>query len=285
MTKKRRKRKGGRRRNASPLARLQRWLRRFWRRLCRRCYWLLVALCVALVAFVLTPLLYNYVVNLINEEQMEVSSFFAKYDGIDVSRYQGDIDWHQVSLSPHVKFVYIKATEGASHVDKCYEKNIREARAAGLRVGSYHFFTSQKTPREQFENFQRYVKHGEQDLLPMVDVEHAGNRSAKREQLQQNLAEFMEMVKTEYGQYPLIYSQYKFYNDMLAPEFNHYLIFIARYSDKEPRLNGGGLYNIWQYTEHGTISGIKGHVDLNRFANGTNINHILLRNNEKVKNK
>lgn len=283
VTKKRRKRRS-RRRKMTPIARWQRWWRRFKRRLRRRRYSLLVALCVALATLLAAPVAYDYVANLITRERMEASPFFAQYDGIDVSKYQGDIDWYKLSLNPHVKFVYIKATEGAIHVDKRYQENIRKARVAGLRVGSYHFFISQKTPREQFENFRRYVKRSEQDLLPMVDVEHAGNRRAKREQLQQNLAEFMEMVKAEYGQYPIIYSQYKFYNDMLAPEFNHYLIFIARYSDKEPRLNGGGLYNIWQYTEHGTISGIKGHVDLNRFANGTNINHILLRNNEKVKN-
>ena len=277
VTKKKRRKRRSRRRKMTPIARWQLWWRRLKRRLRRRRYSLLVALCVALATLLAAPVAYDYVANLIAEERMGASPFFAQYDGIDVSKYQGDIDWYQLSLNPHVKFVYIKATEGAVHVDKRYQENIRKARGAGLRVGSYHFFTSQKTPREQFENFRRYVKRSEQDLLPMVDVEQAGNRMAKREQLQQNLAEFMEMVKAEYGQYPLLYSQYKFYNDMLAPEFNRYLIFIARYSHSQPTLRGGGKYNIWQFTERGHINGIKEDVDLNRFANGTTINDILLK--------
>lgn len=64
---------------------------------------------------------------------------------------------------------------------------------------------------------------------------------------------------------------------MLAPEFNKYLIFIARYSDSQPILKGEGKYNIWQFTERGHIDGIKEKVDLNRFANGTTINDIMLK--------
>ena len=276
-TKKRRKRRKRRRCNTSSVARWQRWWRRLKRWLRRRRYWLLVVLCVALTALVSTPLLYDYVVNLFAEERMEYSSSYADYDGIDVSKYQGDIDWYQVSINPHVKFVYIKATEGASHVDKRYQENLRKARAVGLRVGSYHFFTSQRSPEDQIRNFLKYVKHEEQDLLPMVDVEHTGNRLAERRQLQNNLAKFMELVKAEYGKYPLLYSQYKFYNDMLAPEFNRHFIFIARYSNYQPTLRGGGKYNIWQFTENGHVNGIKGNVDLNRFANGTSIKDILLK--------
>ena len=63
---------------------------------------------------------------------------------------------------------------------------------------------------------------------------------------------------------------------MLAPEFNKYYIFIARYGNKEPHLKGGGRYNVWQYTERGKIKGIKGYVDLDRFANGTTLRDISL---------
>lgn len=244
------------------------------RHLKHRKYLLLFLL--AILAVSLMPIICEMWEDIVSNQDKS-QQLSCDYDGIDVSKYQGEIDWCTVALDSKIQFVYLKATEGASHVDRCYKENIRKARSAGLLVGSYHFFTSQRSPEDQFLNFRKYVKHEEQDLLPMVDVEHTGNRLAKRQQLQNNLAKFMELVKAEYGQYPLLYSQYKFYNDMLAPEFNHFFIFIARYSDSKPTLRGGGRYNIWQFTEKGHIDGIKENVDLNRFANGTTINDILLK--------
>ena len=176
-----------------------------------------------------------------------------------------------------IQFVYIKATEGATHYDKKYETNLQKARKAGLKVGSYHFFTYRKSAKEQFENFKKHVRKYEQDLIPMVDVEKTGNNGATREKLQKTLNEFMQLVKKEYGKYPLLYSQYHFYNRLLAPEFNRYYIYIARYSTQEPILQGGGKYNIWQYTEQGKIEGIDEYVDLARFGNGTTLTDILLR--------
>ncbi len=198
------------------------------------------------------------------------------YDGIDVSKHQGKIDWQAVSEDGNIQFVYIKATEGSTLSDKRYATNIREARKAGLKVGSYHFFTTRRSAKEQFSNFRRHVRKSEQDLIPMVDVEESGCKRASKKQLQQSLQEFMDLVKSEYGYYPLLYSQYRFYNDRLAPEFNKYYIFIARYGNATPHLKGGGLYNIWQYTERGHISGIRGEVDLDRFGNGTSLSDIMM---------
>lgn len=198
------------------------------------------------------------------------------YNGIDVSKYQGNIDWNKVSEDSHIQFAYIKASEGSDYFDSKYNKNITQARNAGITVGSYHFFIGRKATKDQFENFTRHVRKKDQDLIPVVDVEEAGNRYISRAQLQRNLQEYMDLVKREYGQYPILYSQYGFYNKMLAPEFNKYYIFIARYGTQKPVLKGNGTYNIWQYSEKGSIKGIKGTVDLNRFANGTTLSDIEL---------
>ena len=205
-----------------------------------------------------------------------ITVFSTEYNGIDVSKHQGVINWERVAKDPRIQFVYIKATEGASLVDKNYHRNFDNARKNGLLVGSYHFFTSYKTPEDQFKNFKRQVKKNKQDLIPMVDVEEAGNRNAKRDMLQHRLWEFMNLVKEEYGVYPILYSQYTFYNTLLAPEFNKCIIFIARYSNTTPDLKGWGKYNIWQYTEKGRVDGIKEYVDLDRFENGTKLSDILL---------
>ena len=198
------------------------------------------------------------------------------YNGIDVSKYQGNIDWNKVSEDSHIKFAYIKASEGSGNFDSKYNNNITQARNAGIKVGSYHFFIGRKAAKDQFENFTRHVRKKDQDLIPVVDVEEAGNRYISRAQLQRNLQEYMDLVKREYGQYPILYSQYGFYNKMLAPEFNKYYIFIARYGTQKPVLKSNGTYNIWQYSEKGSIKGIKGTVDLNRFANGTTLSDIEL---------
>ena len=199
--------------------RVRRWCRRWWRR------WRpgVVVLALLLAGGVVALKHFRH-----QPRPSRVTVHSSDYNGIDVSKHQGRIDWERVAADKKIQFVYIKATEGATHVDKAYERNIAQARRAGLKVGSYHFFTSYKSARAQFDNFKRYVDKDEQDLLPMVDVEEAGNRGARRSVLQAHLQEFMDLVRGEYGKYPLLYSQYKFYNTLLAPEFNRYYIFIAR---------------------------------------------------------
>lgn len=198
------------------------------------------------------------------------------FDGIDVSKHQGRIDWKTVAKDQRIQFVYIKATEGASLVDRRYATNIREASDAGLMVGSYHFFLARKTAEEQFANFKRTVDASKQDLLPMVDVEESGCTGYSRAELQQNLAEFMELVKAHYGHYPVLYSQHRFYNDMLAPEFNRYYLFIARYGKRPPAVRDGH-HNIWQFADDGHVRGINGTVDLDIFAGGTRLDDIRFR--------
>lgn len=260
-------RRRGRRKTKTPLRRLRLYVRRRWR---RYRWWLLLALVVGSVCLLRVGLHSK-------PSTVERTTTPSKhYNGIDVSKYQGNVDWQKVATDPCIQFVYLKATEGATKVDSRYKEYLRKARAQGLKVGSYHFFVSFRTAEEQFDNFCRTVPRDQQDLIPMVDVEEAGNRTAEREKLQQELQRFMDLVRQEYGHYPVLYSQYRFYNDLLAPEFNRYLIFIARYSKQTPQLSGGGQYNIWQFTEKGHIKGIKGSVDLDRFAEGTTLSDISM---------
>ncbi len=272
-TRSRRKGTKGRRTRRKQVSPLTAW----WRRLKRRVKRGVTHFGPLLLAVVVAVLAVGLLFNRINPGRFQRETVVStKYNGIDVSKHNGKINWERVAADPKIQFVYIKATEGASFVDNTYRRNIDEARKHGLKVGSYHFFTSYKTPEEQYRNFKRQVKKGEQDLIPMVDVEEAGNKRARRELLQQRLWDFMELVKADYGCYPVLYSQYKFYNDLLAPDFNKCIIFIARYGKAAPALRGGGAYNIWQYTERGRVDGIKGYVDLDRFENGTSLSDIEL---------
>ena len=91
--------------------------------------------------------------------------------GIDVSKYQGKINWTKVSKSKKVKFVYIRATEGASIRDSYYKNNIDGARKAGILVGSYHVYSSKTTAYQQFANFKAVAVKKKQDLIPVLDID------------------------------------------------------------------------------------------------------------------
>ena len=87
--------------------------------------------------------------------------------GVDVSHHQGPIDWPKVASEPHVAFAFIKATEGGDWTDPRFATNWREARAAGLLVGAYHFFTFCRPPLDQARHFLTTAPR-EPDALPAV---------------------------------------------------------------------------------------------------------------------
>lgn len=188
------------------------------------------------------------------------------YDGIDISHHQGKIDWQKVRMDTCVKFVYIKATEGADFVDSRYQENIRGARSVSIAVGSYHYMTSKSSMREQFRNFYGVVDRRIQDLPPMIDIEQEGVRGWSKKQIQDSLAVLLNLIEKHYFRKPMIYSYAKFYNENLAPRFNNYRLFLSHYDYREPVVAGDGRHDIWQHTDQGVIDGISSPVDLDVYA-------------------
>jgi lysozyme len=198
----------------------------------------------------------------------------AKYDGIDISSYQGYIDWAKVSSDKDIRFVYIKATEGATYHSPHYAHNVTQARRHGLLVGSYHYLTSSSTIDEQFANFSKFALKSVRDLIPMLDVEVRGDWS--RSQLIDSVDKFCQLVEDLYGVQPMIYSTMGFYNKNLTPHFNKHHLYIGRYSNTEPEINWEGEYTIWQYSETGIIPGIDAYVDLCRYRKDGWLEEIIL---------
>lgn len=198
----------------------------------------------------------------------------APYDGIDISSYQGYIDWNKVSSDKNIRFVYIKATEGATYHSHHYAYNLSQARRNGMLVGSYHYLTSSSTIDEQFQNFSSFALKSVQDLVPMLDVEVRGTWS--RSQLLDSVDKFCQLVKNHYGVQPMIYSTMEFYNKNLTPHFNKHLLYIGRYSKEPPEINWEGKYTIWQFSETGIIPGIDAYVDLCHFHKDTWVQDIIL---------
>ncbi len=201
----------------------------------------------------------------------------APYDGIDVSNHQKRIDWAEVAKDKHIKYVYIKATEGATYVCDTYRTNLEGARRHGIKVGAYHFLRTGSRIRDQFANFKRVVIKSEQDLLPLIDVEV--RQGWTNQQLRDSVKLFADLVEEHYGCRPMIYTSSSFYDNILGRSFNIYPLFIARYSNNEPNLKSGVDWILWQFTEKGRVRGISTPVDLGRFNKGRSVNDIMIRHN------
>ena len=183
--------------------------------------------------------------------------------GIDLSHYQGQVFWETVGENTKTAYVYLKATEGGDRIDSFFERNIELAHRYGLKVGSYHFFRPKTSLNLQLKNFMTQCLPGEQDLVPMIDVETMGGMA--REQFCDSLMTFLRMVEETYGQKPLVYTFRNFYNMNLAGELDDYKLMIAMYTDQEPELSDGHDILMWQYTQKGRIVGVSGFVDKSRF--------------------
>lgn len=183
--------------------------------------------------------------------------------GIDLSHYQGDVFWEIVGANSKMAYVYLKATEGSTHIDETYERNIELAHRYGLKVGSYHFFRPKTELSKQLENFMSQCRQGDQDLIPMIDIESTGG--LKTDEFCDSLFKFLDLVEQAYRQKPLLYTYTNFYNKHLQGKIDEYQLMIAQYSDEKPVLADDRDYTMWQYTAKGRINGINTYVDKSRF--------------------
>ena len=194
-------------------------------------------------------------------------------EGIDVSHYQGAIDWKKVAAD-NVSYAYVKATEGESYVDDTYAYNIREARKNGISVGAYHFYRTNVSVDKQFANMTAVVKKEDCDLVPMIDVETRGKVSL--EQFVNDLHEFVKRVEKYYGRKPILYSYQNFYNKFLSGEFKNYPWMIAKYDAELPLLDNGPDFVAWQYSSSSYVNGIKSHCDRSRLVGRHTLKELKL---------
>jgi len=198
--------------------------------------------------------------------------------GIDVSNHQGLISWEKVSMigDRKIEFVYIKATEGSTHVDRRYLHNIRAARKKGILAGSYHYFRTTSEPNDQFRNFIRVADKDSQDLIPVVDVEEMDNWNTV--QFHGKFSEFLRLVEDHYGVKPMIYTVNSFYNRHLAGRYRDHKIFVGRYGKRGPMMKDQHNWTIWQYSETGVVAGIPKPVDLNTLNPSVLLGELRIRN-------
>ncbi len=190
--------------------------------------------------------------------------------GIDVSSYQGKIDWGVLSRQ-NISFVFIKATEGSTFVDKSFDYNFTEAQKTSLAVGAYHFFSYDSGGQTQAENFINTVTPFEGMLPPVIDLEFYGDKEKDppdRESVSAQLKIMLELLEEHYGQKPIIYATEKSYKLYLSNDYEEYDIWIRNVISK-PKLSDGRTWTFWQYTNRGKLDGYNGKekfIDLNVFS-------------------
>lgn len=185
--------------------------------------------------------------------------------GIDISRYQGDIDWDALSNAMiegcPLRFIMIKSTEGSSIVDPNFKENFRQAREYGYIRGAYHFWSNKSSARNQAYYFLNNVRLEEGDLPPVLDVEHKP-KDRSVEDFQCDVLTWLHIVEDRYHVKPIIYTSYKFKERYLsAPVFDDYPYWIAHYY--VDKVEYKGPWKFWQHTDAGRLPGITGRVDFN----------------------
>jgi lysozyme len=190
--------------------------------------------------------------------------------GIDVSKFQGDIDWNAVANSG-VKFAWIKATEGGDRVDARFQANWEGAKAAGIPHGAYHFVYWCRPPLEEIKNFEHNAPVEDDALPPVLDVEATPTSPTCHRRLTQDgaIADMRVMLREmerHYGKRPIIYTTVDFYQAILSNgALADYPIWVRSTKHHPAVKYGSRVWHFWQYQSDGRIPGIASNVDKDAF--------------------
>lgn len=198
----------------------------------------------------------------------------SKYSirGVDVSSYQGIIDWKKIE-DQGISFAFIKATEGSGFTDEYFADNFKNSAETNIRIGAYHFFSFDSPGKTQAENFIKTVKKRDGMLPPVIDVEYYngnGHDPPDEDYARQNLNDLISALKKHYGMDPIIYATDVTYDRYIKNHFENNDIWI-RSIFKKAELSDGRKWTFWQYCNRGRLDGYNGvekFIDLNVF-NGT----------------
>ena len=182
--------------------------------------------------------------------------------GIDVSHHQGRIDWSLLK-NQGVDFAWIKASEGADHRDRLFDRNMGGAAAAGISRGAYHFFTLCRAGADQAANFIAAVPRDPGLLPPAVDLEFGGNCAKRpgRATLLRELGTFLDRIEAHSGRKALLYMTEEFdlaYRISEAFDRPLWLRSMIRRPDY-----GARPWRVWQASNFRSLDGVEGPVDWN----------------------
>ncbi len=189
--------------------------------------------------------------------------------GVDVSHYEGDIDWARVA-GAGVDFAYIKATEGESFVDDMFAANWSSAAAAGIARGAYHFYDFCETGAAQARAFSAVVPRDAAALPPVLDLERSNDCATMppRAAFLKDLADYAAAMRAAYGRDPILYVNADIVDRYFTGAPVPYLLWVADPFHAAPQVPDGLAWAFWQYSWNGTVAGIASGVDLDAYALG-----------------
>ncbi|MBK8845964.1 MAG: glycoside hydrolase [Bacteroidetes bacterium] len=198
-------------------------------------------------------------------------SFPNKYaiHGVDISKWQDEINWRQLKScnldgdTIQMKFVFIKATEGALYEDPMFSDNWEAAKEVGIAKGAYHFYRPKINSTIQASNFIQSVQLMKGDLPPVIDIEETDGKSKK--EIVKGLKNYIEIIEKKYGVKPIIYSNVSFIEDYLADDFSEYHFWVAHYYVSDLHKIPGIKNLFWQHHDKIRIFGCANQIDANVF--------------------
>ena len=186
--------------------------------------------------------------------------------GIDVSHYQGTVNWSSVK-NAGITFAFAKATDGNTYTDPQFHTNWQAMQTAGILRGAYHFYETNDDPVTQAQNFIKAVGSlAANDLPPVVDIEifkgAYGSASVAA-----NLQTWLDTVEKALGRKPMIYTNTNFWNTTINADFSKYPLWIAEYGVSQPKIpSSWKSWTFWQSSQSGSVAGVTGSVDTDVFA-------------------
>ena len=225
---------------------------------------------IAILIPVIMALLYYYGIIHINNPSKR------KYPvrGVDVSAYQGEVDW-QVLSSQKIDFAYIKATEGSSFTDERFEYNWANASKTDLKIGAYHFFSFESSGENQANHFIDTVTAIDDMLPPVIDVEYYGRFASADDidvsKVRKELRDMVDCLSDAYGIKPVIYVSQETYESIVRGNFDDCDLWYRSVYFKVPR---DVEWTFWQYSNRHRLKGYLGkerYIDMNVF-NGSDLN-------------
>lgn len=194
------------------------------------------------------------------------------YQGIDVSGWQGNIDYSQVK-NAGIEIVYMKASEGTGFVDPYFNQNYTNAKANGLKVGFYHYVTARSNEEaiEEARFFVSVIAKKTPDCRLAMDFESFGSLTPS--EITQIGLTFMKTVENLSKKEMVIYSDTSNASYRFGGELTNYPLWVAQYEVENPTPNGNwNTWVGWQYSDDGEIPGISGYVDRDQFTEGIFLN-------------
>ncbi|MGI8534816.1 MAG: glycoside hydrolase family 25 protein [Candidatus Limnocylindrales bacterium] len=209
--------------------------------------------------------------------------------GIDVSHWQGYIDWRKVGRTT-IDFAIAKATEGTYFVDGYYHRNKQRAEAAGLHFTAYHFANPSRRNGSVYVDARReadwFLQHADleaRNLVPALDLERTGGLG--RDALRRWTLAWLGRVEARLDIKPMIYTSPSFWanhlgNTQAAARQGYEVLWVAHWRTHRPwvparRWNGHG-WTLWQWTDCGRVSGIRSCVDRDYFG-GDSLAELTIR--------